>query len=381
MAAAVRLGHQVVLVIPREGMSAARARQEMKQALDDFGIREQIAVKTIPRPAVKQRFRRSFDFLAACWVRARNFDLVWSREFHAADYATAFGLNVILEHHHPFTDRQWKVARRMLRRETFRGVAAISRVHKQILLKDGWPEEKVVVAHSGVDLSLFAAAPEVQSLRAQLATPTQPIVLYAGSLYRGKGAELMLQAAFRLEHVKFVCVGGGDSEVASFCRQAEGLTLANIEFVGAVAHAEVPRYLQAADILVAPFTVDARDVAGKIIISFSSPIKLFEYMAAGKPIVASNIGAIPEVLTHETNGLLVGPGNLSELVAAISRLLRDRSLAETLAQNARRDAHSYTWDARVALILGFALEHSRPRAGESSEDQRLAPVWKLRRGD
>lgn len=382
MAAAGRLGHEVVLVVPREGMTAGRARQEVGKALSDFGITEQLAVKTIPRASVKTRFRRTFDFLAACWVRARNFDLVWSREFHAADYVTAFGLNAILEHHHPFTERQSKVARRMLRRETFRGVAAISEAHKQILLKDGCPEEKVVVAHSGVDLSLFAKADDVQPLRARLAAPEQPLVLYAGSLYAGKGCDQILQAANRLTDVKFVCVGGRDAELNEFRRQAAELNLTNVEFKGAVPHAEIPQHLQAADILIAPFTADGRDVAGKIIIPFSSPIKLFEYMAAGKPIVASNIGAIPEVIAHEENGLLVAPGDESDLVAAISRLLADRPLMETLSANAQRNAHSYSWDARVARILGFAFAANlEARAGEITDEQCLAPVWKLRRGD
>jgi glycosyltransferase involved in cell wall biosynthesis len=354
LAAATRLGHEVVLVIPRAGMSAARARQEVDQACADFGISERLAVKTIPRPALKQRFRRSFDFLSACWVRAGNFDLVWSREFHAADYATAFGLKAILEHHHPFTDRQWKVARRMLGRESFKGVAAISGVHQQMLLSEGWPKEKVIVAHSGVDVSRFTDAFGAPALRGRLADSNQPIVLYAGSLFAGKGGDQILATATRMPQIKFICVGGREGEVAEFRREVGTLRLTNIEFIGHVPHARVPEYLLAADILVAPFTEEARDIAGKIIIPFSSPIKLFEYMAAGKAIVASDIGAIPEILAHGVNGLLVTPGDVSGLAGAISRLLNDSALARRLAGNAQKDARQYTWDERVARVLELA---------------------------
>ena len=382
IAAAGRLGHEVVLVIPRAGMSAIEARQAVANALADFGIDEHVPVKTIPRPAIKTRFRRSFDFLAALWARGGRFDLIWSREFHAADYATAFGLNTILEHHHPFTARQWRVARRMLKRNSFKGVAAISAVHRQMLLDEGWPAQKVIVAHSGVNISQFANRPAAAALRASLAEQGQPLIVYAGSLYAGKGGEQILLAASKLPQAKFVCVGGRDREVAEFRNEAGTLGLTNLEFTGQVSHARVPDYLLAADILIAPFTAEGRDIAGKIIIPFSSPLKLFEYMAAGKPIVASNIGAIPEIITQEENGLLTPAGNASELVAAISRLLTEPELATRLATNAHNDAPRYAWDARVARILEFATaDMSHAHAGLVTEEQCLAPVWKLRRGD
>lgn len=355
IAAAKRLGHDVVLVVPREGMSPAKARLEVENALRDFGISEDISVKRIPRPAFQGRFKRSFDFLAACWARTKDFDLIWSREFHAADYTTAFGLNTIVEHHHPFTARQWRVARRMLRRNSFKGVAAISGVHQRLLLSNGWPESKVIVAHSGVDLSRFAAFDNIRDIRGKLAEPEQPIILYAGSLYGGKGCEQIVLAAARLKSVKFVCIGGRDSEVARFKDQIKLQGLNNIEFTGYLPHALIPKYLLAADILIAPFTEEGCDIAGKVIIPFSSPIKIFEYMAAGKPIIASHIGAIPEIITHEKNGLLIAPGDVDGLIRVISRLLEAPALAARLGVTAREHVRSYSWEVRVTHVIEFAL--------------------------
>ena len=105
-------------------------------------------------------------------------------------------------------------------------------------------------------------------------------------------------------------------------------------------------------------------------------------MAAGKAIVASHLGAIPEIIKHEENGLLVAAGDVSELVAAISRLLTEPRLATRLAANAQNEAPRYAWDARVARILEFATaDMSHAHAGLVTEEQCLAPVWKLRRGD
>jgi glycosyltransferase involved in cell wall biosynthesis len=355
VAAAARLGHEVALFVPREGMTEAEAERALASALEDFDITESFPVVRVPRATVRGRGRRGFDFLSACWARARGFDLVWSREFHAADYASAMGLPTVFEHHHPFNERQWKVARRMLAREAFAGVAAISDVHRRTLTARSWPEEKVVTVHSGVDLAQFERPrSSVAGLRRALGAAACPLVVYAGSLYEGKGCEQILAAAREIPEAKFVCVGGRDFEVERLTERAASLGLANVELTGRVPHAEVPSYLLAADVLIAPFTEDGRDIAGKVIMPFASPIKLFEYMAAGRAVVTSNVGAIPEVLRHEENALLVSPGSVAELAGAIKRLLDDRALAERLGASARRGVRCYSWDERVARVIAFA---------------------------
>jgi glycosyltransferase involved in cell wall biosynthesis len=362
IAAARRLGHEAVLITPREGMTAAVAAAALAAALEDFGIAERFPVKTIPRLVFKGHGKRSFDFLAACWARTQRFDLIWSREFYAAHYSSAFGLDTVVEHHHPFTERQAKVAKRMLKRGSFRGVAAISDAHRRLLTGAGWPENRVVTAHSGVDLAQFEEARKANGNgRAHLAAPGQRIVLYAGSLYAGKGGDQILLAAERVREAKFVLLGGRDFEVARLKERAEALGLSNVELTGHVPHALIPAYLFAADVLVAPFTEDGRDIAGKVIIPFASPIKLFEYMAAGKPIVTSNVGAIPEILRHEENALLSKPGSVDELVQNLSRLLGDAALSARLGARARSDVRVYSWEQRVARVLEFAREcSSRP---------------------
>jgi glycosyltransferase involved in cell wall biosynthesis len=355
VAAAVRLGHEVVLAVPRDGMTAAEGADALASALEDYSIGESFPVVRVPRATFRGRGRRGFDFLSACWARARGFDLVWSREFRAADYASAFGLPTILEHHHPLTPSQWEVARRMLARDSFRGVAAISDAHRRTLARGGWPDGKVVTAHSGVDLPQFGQArSSAKGLRRALGAAARPLVVYAGSFYEGKGCEQILLAARELPGVKFVCVGGRDFEVERLSARAASLGLSNVELTGRVPHAEVPAYLLAADVLVAPFTEDGRDVAGKVISPYASPVKLFEYMAAGRAIVASNVGAVPEVLAHESNALLVAPGDVGALVGAVTRLLNERALAERLGARARSDVRAYTWEGRVARVLSFA---------------------------
>jgi glycosyltransferase involved in cell wall biosynthesis len=77
-------------------------------------------------------------------------------------------------------------------------------------------------------------------------------------------------------------------------------------------------------------------------------------MAAGRAVVTSNVGAIPEVLRHEENALLVEPGSVAGLVVSITRLLNDGALAQRLGAAARRDVRGYSWESRVARVLAFA---------------------------
>jgi glycosyltransferase involved in cell wall biosynthesis len=191
-------------------------------------------------------------------------------------------------------------------------------------------------------------------LRAMMGLEDQPFGLYAGSLYPGRGIEQILEAARKLTGVYFLCVGGRDFEVAQFRDRTRALDLRNVCFLGYVPNGEVPQYLLAADILLAPYTKECQTDGGTRTIAYASPMKLFEYMAAGKPIITSNIGAIPEVIRHEENGLLVTPGSVDDLVRATMRLLNDPPLARQLGARAREDARRCTWEARVTGILTFA---------------------------
>jgi glycosyltransferase involved in cell wall biosynthesis len=118
-------------------------------------------------------------------------------------------------------------------------------------------------------------------------------------------------------------------------------------FTGTVGHADVPALLDACDVLVSPHV--PLDAGAEF---FGSPTKLFEYMAMGKGIVASRLGQIGEVLSHEETALLVEPGNANELSAAIVRLAESHELRETLGVAARQAAvERHTWKRNAQKIL------------------------------
>ena len=182
--------------------------------------------------------------------------------------------------------------------------------------------------------------------------PAEPIVGYAGHLYAWKGVDVLMRALAELPAARALIVGGQEQEpdLARVKALAASLGIADrVTFTGQVAPADVNRQLAPARVLVLP------NPASAISTRFTSPLKLFEYMASGRPIVASDLPAIREVLRDQENALLVEPGNAAAMAAAIRRLLEDDGLAERLARAAYEAAPQYSW-ARRAERLEVLLE-------------------------
>ena len=147
--------------------------------------------------------------------------------------------------------------------------------------------------------------------------------------------------------IRFLLIGSGAlrGRVEEILR--EGGSLERVIMKGAVAHDEVPRLLDACDVLVSPHV--PLDAGAEF---FGSPTKLFEYMAMGKAIVASRLGQIGEVLDHEQTALLVEPGSVEELKDAIVRLSSSKELRESLGDAARRAAvERHTWKHNAQRVL------------------------------
>jgi glycosyltransferase involved in cell wall biosynthesis len=180
-----------------------------------------------------------------------------------------------------------------------------------------------------------------------------PVVAYAGHLYPWKGVDVLLHALARVPHVRGMIIGGHEPELdlARLTHLAAQLAISDrVTFTGFVAPHDVPRLLAATSILVLP------NPASAISTRFTSPLKLFEYMAAGRPIVASDLPAVREVLQHEMNALLVEPGNAAAIAAAIQRLIADAALSARLARAAFDAAEQYSWEKRAERLEALIQE-------------------------
>lgn len=206
----------------------------------------------------------------------------------------------------------------------------------------------VLVAHDGADPApdpLPALPPGPWPGR-----PGAPQLGYVGHLYPGKGMETVAALAEALPECELHAIGGTERDLASWRGRLAGR--ANLHLHGHVPHALVPGLLARFDLLLAPPAPRVSSSAGRDIGRWMSPLKVFEYMAAGKPILASDIPALREILRDGETALLLSPGDTAAWAAAARGLLADRERAAALGAAARAELLStLTWDARAARIL------------------------------
>jgi glycosyltransferase involved in cell wall biosynthesis len=219
----------------------------------------------------------------------------------------------------------------------------ISNGLKDAYIKAGVPAQKIIVAPDAVDEHLFDGVPERGAAREVMRIPAEEkLVLYAGHLYPRKGAALLAQAAEQVPEATFAFLGGAPDDIEAFrLRWGSGK---NIRIIGHVPHARVPLALRAADLLVLPNSGKDEDAA-----KFTSPMKLFEYMASGTPILASDVPSIREVLTDESAAFFT-PDDPDALAHAIKKLLSDVSVTEK-GKEAKRLVSRHTWGGRARAIL------------------------------
>jgi len=173
-----------------------------------------------------------------------------------------------------------------------------------------------------------------------------PVVGYAGHLYPWKGPDVLLAALERLPGVQALIVGGlaGEPDLDRIRALADRVAPGRVTFAGQVEPPRVAALLRQADVLVLPNT------PGRVSAAYTSPLKLFEYMASGRPIVASDLPALREVLRPDVNAVLVEAGSAEALAAGLSRVIGDAALASRLAAQARDDVRAWTWDKRAERI-------------------------------
>lgn len=229
-------------------------------------------------------------------------------------------------------------------------IIVLTSLIKKELIKIGISGDKIFIASDAVDLKQFSLNISAVEAKEKLGLPlNKHIIAYTGSfyLYDWKGIDILLESVkyFSAEGHCFLLVGGNKNEADKIKNK---YNLNNIMLVSRKPHGEVPNYLKAADVLVLPNKKG--DEASE---KYTSPLKLFEYMASGRPIVASDLPSIREIL-NENNSILVEPNSPEKLADGIKSVLQDKDLSDKISKQALEDAQNYTWEKRAENIINFA---------------------------
>ena len=238
---------------------------------------------------------------------------------------------------------------RVLRARNLRRVVTISQALADDLVAEYGPPHPgcdIVVAHDGAD-----AGPR-PGPRAPHGGPIK--VGYFGHLYSGKGMETIAALAPLLPDMRFEVYGGTEADLARWRAACAGQ--ANLSLHGHIPHAEVAARMAGCDILIAPYDAQVSHAGGGDIARWMSPLKLFEYMAAERPIVTSDLPVLREVVRNGETALLCTPGDQTAFADALRRLAADPALRTRLG-SAGRDLleAEYTWDRRARRVLDGIL--------------------------
>ncbi|MFA5321608.1 MAG: glycosyltransferase family 4 protein [Smithella sp.] len=287
-------------------------------------------------------------------VREKKYHALYTRHPNIADfflrYRKALSLPIIFEAHEIFhltTERQDKIQK--MRAQEARiysqvdGIVATTKELKDQLEKTFPVSTKIAVIPNGVNIEFYEnASGDAKSER----------ILYVGQLYPWKGVDTLLEAMRYVPKGESHVVGGGKKQIDDLMIKAGNLGISNrIFFHGQVSPHKVRDFLKSAAVVVHPLakknTKDAE---------FSSPLKMFEYMAAHIPIVASDLPGIREILTDQVSALLVPPDNPQALAKGIQSIIDDPALGKRLADKAHEIVQQHSWDKRAERIEQYILD-------------------------
>ncbi|MEG4505886.1 glycosyltransferase family 4 protein [Microcoleus sp. F6_B4] len=359
--AAANLGYPAVLVYLRKGWNAwnpvdllrpFQPRKPDDQLAKIYNIQDKLKVADLPVPW-------PIDLWDSKWTSAstivskyylpihlvKSTQIVHTRDWNFVKAAIKNGIPAIYEqHHHEDKDFQPEVVRNPL----FQIAVTVAETVRESMIKNGMPPEKVITLHNGFNHFFLARQTEAaQNWRQQLLTDgRQYLAVYAGGLYPFKGVDMLVDVAEELPLVQFAIAGGDSSQVTAYQQLAKSKQVNNIKFLGYLPQNQLASLLQAADVLTHPHCLTEAA-------TFTSPLKFFDYMASGTPIVATEIASLMEFKSGNIAATWCEPDNPHQFAQSIRDCLtkyprKSEGYAETMDF-----VKQFSWENRIERILSY----------------------------
>ncbi len=345
--ALAQLGQDVTLWAPETGEEPG-----WEALADHYGLETPFALRRLPsRPALR---RYDFAFNAAAAARRWDADLVYTWLLPAAVLAQLRRLPVIFElHDRPTGNLGPGLFRRLATAKGRKRILVItealrSRVERELNVK--LPPALAQIAPNGVDAGRYANLPDPAAARQTLGLTEGLTAGYTGHFYAGRGVEILVGLAKRFPQTQFLWVGGREEDTVHWRAALQSIGLQNVTLTGFVPNSRLPLYQAAADILLMPYETAIAGSSGGNSAEICSPMKMFDYLAAGRAILSSDLPVLREVL-NEGNALLCPPEDLIAWEHAFQSLLEDPDRRAGLSAKARRDARRYSWTERARRAL------------------------------
>lgn len=289
-------------------------------------------------------------------AKKQNPDIIFTREPFILKDLIKLNIPLVFESHSSRLHIRFSLIHFFLKKRiisaskspAFKCLFSISEALSNYWQNNGVPKNKLFHWHDGFDSKLFETYVDKITARENLKLPIdKPIVTYTGGLYPDREIDNIILLAKEYPKVQFLVIGGPEKNRAYYQGIADKENILNISFLGFVKHTSIPQYLYASDVLLALWSSKVPTI------NFCSPLKLFEYMAAGRIILAHNFPTIREVLVDNEDAIFTKPDNFEDLKNKLGTALNTIN-SNRLGLNARKKAYNmYTWDDRVKGLISF----------------------------
>jgi glycosyltransferase involved in cell wall biosynthesis len=324
-----------------------------------YNLHDKLKVASLPMPwpidHLKNKITNSSTIATKYYLPFHIFPttkLIHSRNWNVIKASIKHGIPAIYEHHH-HEDKKFEpeIVNNPLLQITITVVDTI----RESMIANGMPPEKVIRLHNGFNQFFMQRQPEkaAQWREKLLINGQSHLVVYAGALQQFKGIDVLIDVAKEMPDVQFACAGGKQAEVENYQKLAQEKQVNNITFLGYVLHDELAPLLQAADILAHPHC------SGKAA-TFTSPLKLFDYLASGNPIVATEIPSLMEFKNTPAIAAWCEPDNSLKFAAALRQVLKTHPRKADGYPEIIEFVKQFSWENRAAKILSYVDERFRP---------------------
>ena len=341
-----QLGHDVTLIVP------GKKTADWDEISTNFGIQTKFSIKYIP--TIKSFRRYDFTLISGFIIFFTRFDLVHTWMPQIANIAGFLGKPYIIELHGMPTGKIGpKIYKDIIfsnHKKRFLCITNALKLMYENKYNFKFKDSEIKIAPNGVVLEPYYNCPEISEIRNNLGIENRFTVVYTGHLYQGRGMDLLVQLAKVLPNIQFLWVGGKDEDVNRWREYIFENGIKNIVLTGFVGNKIIPDYQLSGDILVMPYENTISGSSGGNSVDFCSPMKMFEYMAAEKPIITSDLPILHEVL-NDKNAIFCEYNDINQWVDAINLIQENPDLGLRLGKQARSDVEKYSWNERAKKSL------------------------------
>jgi glycosyltransferase involved in cell wall biosynthesis len=360
--ALVDINHDINLILPLPRSDTPRSGFEgsAPDLRTLYGLKRQVPIQWLNSIPGLRRY--DFAWRATLCARSLRAELTYCWLIQAAFFSILFRVPVILEMHGPPEGSlgPW-LFKLFLKLPGKKRIIFITHALQKLVeqrFQIAFTSENALVAPNGVDLERYPTLADPSEARRVLGLPEQFTAVYSGHLYSGRGMGLMLELARKFPQVHFLWVGGNPQDIQDWRDVLASQAVQNVHLVGFIPNEQLAKYQLAGDVLLMPYERTITGSSGGNSVEYCSPMKMFEYMACRRPILASDLPVIREVL-NEKNALLCQPENLESWSSALERILMNPELGLHLASQAWDDVQAFTWNKRAERSLaGFMDEEA-----------------------